>query len=81
MRFNPADKLLRISKKQITTLFTFMLLGLAGSTSYLFAVEIPARPQIFGVAHYSTFVCNLAKARDFYDNFPGYEEALALPNG
>ena len=43
------------------------------------AAEIPARPQIFGVAHYSTFVSNLAKARDFYENFLGYEEALALP--
>ncbi|MGA2115531.1 MAG: VOC family protein [Bryobacteraceae bacterium] len=39
----------------------------------------PARPKVFGVAHYSIFVSDLAKARAFYDDFLGYEEAFTLP--
>src|ERR1035441_4466496 len=39
----------------------------------------PARPKVFGVAHYSIFVCDLAKARAFYEDFLGYEEAFTLP--
>ena len=39
----------------------------------------PARPKVFGVAHYSIFVSDLAKARAFYEGFLGYEEAFTLP--
>jgi len=39
----------------------------------------PARPKVFGVAHYSIFVSDLAKARAFYEDFLGYEEAFTLP--
>jgi lactoylglutathione lyase len=38
-----------------------------------------ARPKIFGVARYSIFVSDLAKARAFYKDFLGYEEAFTLP--
>ncbi|MDR3698951.1 MAG: VOC family protein [Candidatus Sulfopaludibacter sp.] len=39
----------------------------------------PARPKVLGVAHYSIFVSDLAKARAFYEDFLGYEEAFTLP--
>jgi len=39
----------------------------------------PARPKLLGVAHYSIFVGDLAKARAFYEDFLGYEEAFTLP--
>ena len=37
------------------------------------------RPKLFGVAHYSIFVSDLAKARAFYEDFLGYEEPFTLP--
>lgn len=39
----------------------------------------PARPKLLGVAHYSIFVSDLAKARAFYEDFLGYQEAFTLP--
>jgi lactoylglutathione lyase len=39
----------------------------------------PERPKVLGVAHYSLFVSDLAKARAFYQDFLGYEEAFTLP--
>jgi len=39
----------------------------------------PARPKVFGVAHYSVFVTDLAKTRAFYEDFLGYQEAFTLP--
>src|ERR1017187_449059 len=39
----------------------------------------PARPKVFGVAHYSIFVSDLAKTRAFYEDFLGYQEAFTLP--
>ena len=39
----------------------------------------PERPKVFGVAHYSIFVSDLAKARAFYEDFLGYEESFTLP--
>jgi len=44
------------------------------------AAQAPvARPKVLGVAHYSIFVSDLAKARAFYEDFLGYEEAFTLP--
>jgi lactoylglutathione lyase len=39
----------------------------------------PGRSKILGVAHYSIFVGDLTKARAFYEDFLGYEEAFTLP--
>jgi lactoylglutathione lyase len=39
----------------------------------------PTRPKVLGVAHYSIFVGDLAKARAFYEDFLGYQEAFTLP--
>lgn len=39
----------------------------------------PVRPKVLGVAHYSIFVSDLQKARAFYEDFLGYEEAFTLP--
>lgn len=38
-----------------------------------------ARPKVFGVAHYAVYVSDLAKARAFYEDFLGYQEAFTLP--
>ncbi len=37
------------------------------------------RTKVLGVAHYSIFVSDLAKARAFYEDFLGYEVAFTLP--
>lgn len=39
----------------------------------------PPRPKVLGIAHYSIFVSDLAKARAFYEDFLGYQEAFTLP--
>jgi catechol 2,3-dioxygenase-like lactoylglutathione lyase family enzyme len=46
----------------------------------LFARTPVERPKVLGVAHYSIFVSDLAKARAFYEDFLGYEESFTLPN-
>ena len=62
-----------------TKTLCFLVLAFFILSSPAFAGELPARPKIFGVAHYSTFVGNLAQARSFYENFLGYEEVVTLP--
>jgi lactoylglutathione lyase len=44
-----------------------------------FAQAPPERPKLLGVAHYSIFVGDLAKARAFYEDFLGYQVAFTLP--
>jgi len=39
----------------------------------------PARPRILGIAHMALFVSDLARARGFYRDFLGFEEAFTLP--
>lgn len=46
---------------------------------WLKAAEEPVRPKVFGVAHYSIFVSDLSRARKFYEDFLGYQEAFTLP--
>lgn len=48
-----------------------------------FSEEPVVRPKITGIAYYATFVSNLEKARRFYQEFLGYEEAFHLtkPDG
>jgi len=55
------------------TLFAFLM------CLSLSAQAPPARPKVFGVAHYSVFVSDLAKARAFYEDFLGYQVAFTLP--
>ena len=45
----------------------------------IWSQAIPARPKILGIAHYSLFVSDLAKARAFYEDFLGYDESFTLP--
>jgi lactoylglutathione lyase len=47
--------------------------------SALVAQTPPQRPKVLGVAHYSIFVTDLAKAREFYEDFLGYQESFTLP--
>ena len=44
-----------------------------------FAQEI-ARPKVLGVAHLAVYVKDLAKTRQFYEDFLGYGEPFTLPN-
>jgi len=55
------------------TLFAFLM------CLSLSAQAPPARPKVFGVAHYSVFVSDLGKARAFYEDFLGYQVAFTLP--
>ena len=40
----------------------------------------PARPKIFGIAHYATRVTDLEQARAFYTGFLGFAEPFCLKN-
>jgi lactoylglutathione lyase len=40
----------------------------------------PARPKVLGVAHLAVYVKDLAKTRQFYEDFMGYGEPFTLPN-
>jgi catechol 2,3-dioxygenase-like lactoylglutathione lyase family enzyme len=63
----------RRNLKRMKLLFGFLICGC------LSAQAPPARPKVLGVAHYSIFVSDLAKARAFYEDFLGYEESFTLP--
>ena len=39
----------------------------------------PARPKVLGVAHLAVYVKDLAKARQFYEEFLGFGEPFTLP--
>ncbi len=47
------------------------------------AAEAPARPRILGIAHIAFYVSDLAKAREFWIDFLGYQECFNLkkPDG
>src|SRR3974390_3102339 len=50
----------------------------------LAALILPARPpvsrpRVLGVAHMAIYVKDLAKARQFYEDFLGYAEPFTLP--
>lgn len=38
------------------------------------------RPEVLGVAHIAVYVKDLAKARQFYEKFLGFDEAFTLPD-
>ena len=50
-------------------------------TTVLFAADsgAPSRPKVLGVAHVAIYVKDLAKARNFYESFLGYDEPFTLP--
>ena len=43
-------------------------------------VSAPARPKVLGVAHLAVYVKDLARTRQFYEDFLGYGEPFTLPN-
>jgi catechol 2,3-dioxygenase-like lactoylglutathione lyase family enzyme len=45
----------------------------------LLAQKAVERPRILGVAHMAIYVSDLAKARQFYENFLGFGEPFTLP--
>ncbi len=49
------------------------------AASWLPAQEPAARPKILGVAHLALYVKDLAKTRQFYQDFLGYAEPYTLP--
>ena len=42
-------------------------------------VARPQRPKVLGVAHMAVFVKDLAKTRQFYEDFLGFAEPFTLP--
>ena len=40
----------------------------------------PTRPKVLGVAHMAVYVKDLAKTRQFYEDFLGFGEPFTLPN-
>jgi lactoylglutathione lyase len=42
------------------------------------AADTPARPKILGIAHMAFYVSDLAKAREFWTDFLGYQEVFNL---
>src|SRR5258708_6494741 len=45
----------------------------------LIAQERVARPKVLGVAHLAVYVKDLAKTRQFYEDFMGFAEPFTLP--
>jgi catechol 2,3-dioxygenase-like lactoylglutathione lyase family enzyme len=46
----------------------------------LFAQQPPPRPKVLGVAHLAVYVKDLAKTRQFYEDFLGFGEPFTLPD-
>lgn len=59
---------------KLSRLIAALLTGSLG-----FAHPAVQRPRILGVAHMAVFVSDLAKARQFYENFLGFAEPFTLP--
>jgi len=55
-----------------------ILAGVVLATSLL-AQDAPPRPKVLGVAHLAVYVKDLAKTRQFYEDFLGFSEAFTLP--
>lgn len=56
--------------------FLFSLLSVVPAA--LRPAEKPSRPRILGVAHMALYVSDLQKARQFYEDFLGYQEPYVL---
>jgi catechol 2,3-dioxygenase-like lactoylglutathione lyase family enzyme len=54
------------------------LLATLLTVSTVFASDVP-RPKILGVAHLAVYVKDLAKSRQFYEDFLGYQEPFKSP--
>jgi catechol 2,3-dioxygenase-like lactoylglutathione lyase family enzyme len=54
----------------------FLLLSTLATVMY--AADAPKRPRILGVAHMAIYVSDLQKARTFYRDFLGYDEAFSI---
>jgi len=48
--------------------------------SSLLAQQPPPRPKVLGVAHLAVYVKDLAKTRQFYEDFMGFGEPFTLPD-
>jgi lactoylglutathione lyase len=49
------------------------------AASALYAQVPPQRPKVLGVAHMAVYVKDLAKTRQFYEDFLGFAEPFTLP--
>src|SRR5207248_937843 len=56
------------------------LFAAALAAAPLFAQQVIERPKILGVAHMAVYVKDLAKTREFYEDFLGFREPFTLPN-
>jgi catechol 2,3-dioxygenase-like lactoylglutathione lyase family enzyme len=58
---------------RITVVILLLSLNLSAA-----GLDTPKRPHILGVAHMALFVSDLQKAREFYEDFLGYQEPYTL---
>src|SRR5947199_10084491 len=49
------------------------------AASVAFAQPAPLRPKVVGVAHMAVYVKDLAKTRQFYEDFVGFGDPFTLP--
>ncbi|HLK62484.1 MAG TPA: VOC family protein [Bryobacteraceae bacterium] len=56
-----------------------LLAILLPAAAWLPAQTAPARPKILGIAHMAIYVRDLAKTRQFYEDFLGFAEPFTLP--
>ena len=53
--------------------------SIASSLTFAQPQDAVARPKVLGVAHLAVYVKDLAKTRQFYQDFMGFGEAFTLP--
>jgi catechol 2,3-dioxygenase-like lactoylglutathione lyase family enzyme len=74
-RIRPDGRFAFFMKRTALLMFVlFVLTAIPG----LPAAQGPARPRILGVAHMALYVGDLQKARQFYEEFLGYQEPYTL---
>src|SRR5436190_24102757 len=59
-------------------ILTKLIAGVTLAASLVPAQE-PARPKVLGVAHMAVYVKDLARTRQFYEDFLGFGEPFTLP--
>jgi hypothetical protein len=62
------------------SLHLFILLAALGPiASGAETVSAPKRPRIIGISHAAFFVSDMKKAREFYEDFLGYQSPFSIP--
>jgi lactoylglutathione lyase len=60
-------------KSSLVTAFSFLALGAVA------LAQEPKRPKITGISHAAFYVSDMAKAREFYEGFLGFQSPFSIP--